>query len=375
MLDDSLLFPVFDELRRQGVPVGISEYLLAVETVRDGYSCTTPRELKRLCGLLWAKSQEDLELLDGIFSAYVESRLEQASIAIEPESPDDKPDDERDELRPDSSDTQISSEAQKPPPSQTQMESLSRTTVEYEKKRHLRARPSVFGHAVSVDELDGISGYHFIPKLPLSKRDMAGCWRQFRRFGRSGPPRDLDVEGTIREICRSGLFLRPVLQPRRRNQAGLLLLIDQQGSMAAFSFITEALAESIHRGGMLGRVRTWYFHDCPEDFLYARENLLQPLPVEEVLAHHAKDNSVLIISDAGAARRDYDSVRIEKTARFIGLLNCYSYRHAWLNPVPESRWMRSSAAEISRHIAMFPLDWNGLHDAINILRGQPGNGG
>jgi uncharacterized protein with von Willebrand factor type A (vWA) domain len=46
---------------------------------------------------------------------------------------------------------------------------------------------------------------------------------------------------------------------------------------------------------------------------------------------------------------------------------------AWLNPMPLSRWTGSSAAQIARHVAMFPLLESGafsFEKAIKALRGQ-----
>ena len=76
---DFLLFPVFDFLRRHGVPIGTSEYLDAVETVRDGVMLDDPVHLKRLCRLLWAKSPEDQELVEVAFARLGEPRLRPAT--------------------------------------------------------------------------------------------------------------------------------------------------------------------------------------------------------------------------------------------------------------------------------------------------------
>jgi hypothetical protein len=200
---------------------------------------------------------------------------------------------------------------------------------------------------------------------------MAGCWRQFRRSSRCGPPEELDVEATLAEIGRTGLLLEPALRARRRNQAGLLLLIDCQGSMAPFSPFVDELVQSVLRSGMLGRVHRYYFHDYPGNAVFIQPNLTQSIGLEEILSCHAKDNSVLVVSDAGAARGDFDRRRIENTRRFMTILGDYTYLYAWLNPMPVRRWSRTTAAPIARLVPMFPLDRDGLSDAINVLRGKP----
>ena len=49
----------------------------------------------------------------------------------------------------------------------------------------------------------------------------------------------------------------------------------------------------------------------------------------------------------------------------------YTYLLAWLNPVPESRWSRSTAEAIRALVPMFPLSRDGLIDTVNTLRGVP----
>jgi uncharacterized protein with von Willebrand factor type A (vWA) domain len=363
MASDNLLFPIFDYLRKHGVPLGVSEYYLAVAMMRDGIGIESPSQFKRLCRLLWTKSREDYELLDIAFAEYLDPQLEEMpelEVVELPKIGDDKT---------------AKDKEHKEPSQNLRTQSLPEPQVAPQKpyQRQLHVRPALLAQASSLRSFPRYHSvrYHLIPRLPLSKRDMAGAWRQFRRFSRSGPPEDLDVDATIAEICRTGLFLHPVLQPRRRNQAGLLLLIDRQGSMLPFSPFIEALVESILRGGLLGRVYTFYFHDCPESVLFTQANLTHSVLLEEVLSRYAKDNSVLLISDAGAARGDYDGERVEETRRFVEILGNYTYLYAWLNPVPARRWSHTTAEEVAGFMPMLPLDRDGLNDAINVLRGQP----
>ncbi len=365
MATDSLLFPIFDYLRKHGVPLGVSEYSLAVGMVRDGIGIESPSQFKRLCRLLWTKSREDQELLDIAFEEYLEPQLE-AEIELEvvelPMTGDGAADNDTEEPK-----------KQPSPKPDTQEQPKSNTATQRLYRRQLQVRPTALTNASSLQSFPRYHSvkYHVTPRLPLSKRDMAGAWRQFRRFSRIGPAEDLDVEATIAEICRTNLFLHPVLQPRRRNQAELLLLIDQQGSMTPFSPFIETLVESILRGGLLGRVYIFYFHDCPKRILFTQPNLTQSVLPEQVLSHHAKDNSVLLVSDAGAGRGDYDGERIEDTQRFVQILGDYTYLYACLNPVPANRWPHTTAEEIARLLPMLPLNRDGLNDAINVLRGQP----
>jgi uncharacterized protein with von Willebrand factor type A (vWA) domain len=93
--------------------------------------------------------------------------------------------------------------------------------------------------------------------------------------------------------------------------------------------------------------------------------------LEEVLQEKAKGNSVLIISDGGAARGYYDGMRVGDTKTFLQTLSTYTYLYAWLNPMPQNRWLTTTAEDIANMVPMFPLEREGLEDAVNILRGHP----
>jgi uncharacterized protein with von Willebrand factor type A (vWA) domain len=129
--------------------------------------------------------------------------------------------------------------------------------------------------------------------------------------------------------------------------------------------------DSIVRGGMLGRVSFYYFHDCPETFLYRQPDLTGILRLETVLQEQVGGSSVLIISDAGAARGYFDSLRLSDTEKFLRKLQAQTYLYAWINPMPKQRWRATTAEDVACLVPMFPLDREGLNDAVNILRGQP----
>ncbi len=377
---DSLLFPVFERLRRQGVPIGVSEYITAIETIQTEVGLEDTASVKGLCRLLWAKSREDQELFDRAFAELIEPQLQTISTP-EPtpptrttllSAPPPQPLTNSPETPPPQPLTTSAETSSPQPESQPQPESEEQNNLEPQIERVILPSRTVNNSFVLTTELtEELHYYQLTPRLPMSRRDMAGVWRQLRRPQRVGVPEELDVEETINSICRTGLFLRPVLRPRRRNQANLMLLVDRQGSMAPFAPLIEAAIESILRGGLLGKTSFYYFHDCPEGFLYQRPNLTNALSLEKVLQEKAKGNSILIISDAGAARGYYDKMRVVETKAFLQNLNTYTYLYAWLNPMPQNRWLATTAEDIACMVPMFPLDREGLNDTVNILRGHP----
>lgn len=360
---ETLLLPLFHDLRRQGFPLGVGEYLQAVETV----AAAGPHDVDLvwwLCRLLWAKSAEDQQVFDVVFRRHAEVRLDIPPPVVTPPVP---------------SAPEMSALPDQAPPTEWVEE---QPPTPAEPPDAVTGGGIVSGN-VSLAGWAGMPGRHhpsglparfqFTPRLPMAQRDMSGIWRHLRRLQRAGSVEDLDVDGTIDQISRSGVFLGPVLQPRRRNQVRLVLLVDRDEAMSAFAPVVEATIQSILRGGLLGQTATYYFHGypVPEGVLYERASLQRARPVDEVLAERAGDSSVLFISDAGAARGRYESARVEGTNRFLKMLRGYIYRYAWLNPVPEHRWAATTAEAVSRKAPMFPMSRDGLIDTVNILRGHP----
>jgi uncharacterized protein with von Willebrand factor type A (vWA) domain len=226
--------------------------------------------------------------------------------------------------------------------------------------------------------------------LPVTRRQLKQSWRFLRRMVREGPKKELDVEETIRQIGRDGFLLRPAMRALRINKASMLLLIDQKGSMVPFHILSKNLAHTATSAGRFGQASVFYFHDCPpatapslhaittpyyrEHMLFTTPGLVSAKPVSQILAYmHTEQTGVLIFSDAGAGRGDWDRDRIQATRYFLFQLRNRGVRHiAWLNPIPQERWRgaENSAGAIAEFVNMFSLDRKGLAAAIQHLLGR-----
>jgi uncharacterized protein with von Willebrand factor type A (vWA) domain len=211
--------------------------------------------------------------------------------------------------------------------------------------------------------------FDFVGTLPISRREIARAWASYRRMARAGQPTDFDVEATIQDIFRRGVLIEPIMVPRRRNQARVLVLEDSGGSMVPFSHLTAMVMESAHHAG-LAQVQIRYFHDVPTGVVYRDSQLVDPVPLDDALAPF-EGGGVLVYSDSGAARRTHDQGRVEQTKQVLERLWGTTPTVAWLNPVPAQRWPGTSAQSItaSTGVPMFALDRPGFVAAINVLRG------
>src|SRR4028118_1292308 len=184
---------------------------------------------------------------------------------------------------------------------------------------------------------------------------MKQSWRYLRRPVREGAATELDVEATVEKMGREGFLLKPVLLPPRTNRTDLVLMIDQEGSMVPFHALSRQLVETAERGGRLRQTRVFYFHDYPDEYLYRHPAMLNAQPMSEVLEEIGERAVVLIVSDGGAARGNFDHERVDSTKVWIEQLQQSVRYYAWLNPMPNEWWRHTTAGEIARLLPMFEM--------------------
>ncbi|HEU5381671.1 MAG TPA: hypothetical protein VFV38_40140 [Ktedonobacteraceae bacterium] len=363
---DLPLIELFVRLRLAGLPLGIDEYQLLVRALHRGFGSPNRAALARLCKMLWIKSVEEERLFDYHFAALFPALAEDTPV-IEPE--------EKGDVLPWAS---VSDEpGSSPPPLTFEEPNISMPTTSPDLVLAFGDDEAQVAQALKqISKREDMFDDEPLPQadeyFPITRRQMKQAWRYLRRPQRLGPAVELDIEATVSKIARTGVFLEPVLVPQRINRAVLFLLIDQGGSMVPFHMLSQRLAETAIRGGKLGQANVFYFHNCPTDYLYHDpfqldaediSNVLNRLPIESTM--------VLIFSDAGAARGAFNETRIEWTVQFLEKLKQYVRSVAWLNPMPHSRWLGTTAGEIMHFVPMLDVSRRGLDHAINILRGRP----
>lgn len=207
--------------------------------------------------------------------------------------------------------------------------------------------------------------------LPVTRRQMKQSWRYLRRMVRSGPPIELDMQATVNDIGRQGILLAPLFRPRRVNQAEVLLLIDQEGSMVPFHGLSQRLVETVRRGGRLTQAKVYYFHNCPVRVLFHDPYCQSADTVDQVIQAIASDYAgVLVVSDGGAAHGRWNPNRLALTEQFLAQMSRRVRYFAWLNPMPRDRWSGTTAGAIASQVPMFEFNRTGLDQAIGVLRGQ-----
>lgn len=351
----SLAMRAFLQLRRQGIKLGVGEYLAALEAIDGGFG-DRPEELAQTLKLLWCHRVVEKAQFDRIWQALQSQRdptplkageLQDEDIDDEPE-PEVEPPIERTERLP-----ELPQRSPSPPKATPQLSPLP-----------------VQAPLALVSESDQPS---FQTYFPLSRRSMVYNWRYLRRPVANGPRDVVDIPQTVEDTVRQGFFLSPSYRRREQNEAKLLMLLDQNGSMMPFHRFTRDLVETLETESSLRaeNVNVFYFQNIPRSNVYLDPYLVTPVDVEELFTACESETGVLIVSDAGAARGHRQMERIQTTTKFLLQLRQQTKRIAWLNPMPEKRWRGSSAEIIAKLIPMFQMDDTGFSKAIAIIRGQP----
>lgn len=351
---EDLVLRAFLRLRSRGFQLGVSEYMAALKAVEGGFGAD-PDALADTLKLLWCHSLGE------------QSHFEPIWQSIQ---------------------TQINTQKQRKPPfpgakaasvpvaparSQTVQEPIPvpRKASQLQKRPEpeMASLPVQAPYIVTGEEEQSTPQAYY----PISRRSMVYNWRYLRRPVADGPRDVIDVAATIQQVTCQGFYISPVYVRRERNHARLLLLLDQNGSMTPFHHFLRDLVETAQQESSLDpeNVEAFYFQNVPAVNVYKDPYLTKAIALKTVLSRCDRETSVLIVSDAGAARGYRTQERVRGTARFLYLLKRYTSLVAWLNPMSAQRWVGSSAEIIAHSVPMFPMDKEGLSNAIDTIRGQP----
>ncbi len=346
----ALLLDVFNRLRREGANSGIAELLAAYRAVDGGWGGGSPEAVREMGRLLWCNSRREAADFEEIFDQALDAmvRTEGKPVLRESETTHSPPE------------TQVETTRREPLPTQ-QSADLPLKDVE------LTALP--VRAPVPAAPMD--SGAELRAYWPVSRRSMIYTWRYLRRPVKDGPRDVLNIGATIERTARQGFFLQPVYDRRESNQAHLLLLLDQGGSMVPFHRFTRDLVETACEDSGIQKVDVAYFHNVPPEHVFADPFLTQPLPFTDALSGCTPDSSVLVVSDAGAARGYRSMERVRAVTEALVHIKRVTSLIAWLNPMPSSRWTGTSAQFVAHIAPMFQMDPDGFSNAVDVLRGQP----
>jgi hypothetical protein len=362
--------------------------MLAVEALQAGFGIGDRNSLERLCCTLWTKSETEARLLKRLLDEIIKRMPVEISKSTSPKLPQTQ------QKTSQKSQPQTSSKEPKKsatysttsPVSETSEQSSTITPLE-QPEQPVSKPTSPPEIPLDIDEPEQViqamrqSGFNSLEMsyyrpnsideyLPVTPRQIKQSWRFLRCRVREGSLEELDVEGTVEKICREGVLLQPVMMPSYKNRSKLVLLLDQGGSMVPFHHLSRQLIDKAQQGGNITQIGVYYFYNYPEKYLYTDPNRLKHQLVTSILESMDSRTGVLIVSDAGAARGNFNKDRVEYTVKFLKQLEQSVSYYTWLNPMPNDSWQNTTAGAIASFVPMFEMSREGLNAAINTLRGR-----
>jgi uncharacterized protein with von Willebrand factor type A (vWA) domain len=211
----------------------------------------------------------------------------------------------------------------------------------------------------------------------LGTRNIKVALRRLRKFAREGAEEELALDDTIRATANNAGYLDIKMQPERRNNIKVLMLLDVGGSMDDHISRTEELFSAARTE--FKNMEFYYFHNCVYDYLWKnnRRRHAEKFPTWDVLRKYTPDTKLIFVGDAtmspyevlapsGSVEYNNDEAGAEWLQRFTGTFPHF----IWLNPEPEGIWQYRQSVALIRQLMnnrMFPLTIDGLERGMRLL--------
>ena len=351
------LLSLFIKLRQKGLNLSADDYQMLLEVISEpsqtGFNLQDRSSIIQLCRYLWVKSPEQERLFEACLEQMILQPLA-SRLKIKSGKKSDLQADSQAEVATSKADLDDDSSSQTSEPTPD-----SSSEIQVVKSIRRIAKPD--------DNYDRfkVSGTY----LPASREQMWQSWLALHRPLTTGVPTEIDIDATLADVKKKGMFFDLIIVPRNYPSTEILLLIDQQGSMVPFHGLARQLLETVVQGGHLGKIDCYYFENYPVGEVYLDTECWKGRSLVKVLSQlNPERTAILIFSDAGAARGRWNLTRIEETIAFLRKIKPYCRALVWLNPLPKKRWQKTTAEAIAKRVEMFECHHRGVSEAIAKLR-------
>ena len=392
-----MFLPFFDNLRKNGVPVSLREYLSFLEGMSRGLVTYDVEGFYYLARTAMVKDERNLDKFDRAFAATFkgleEIRLEDVLKAV------NIPADWLEKLAEKHLTAAEMEEIKALGGFDKLMETLKQR-LEEQKGRHQggnkwigTAGTSPFGahgynpegvrigqdksrHQRAVKVWDKRDFKNLDDTVELGTRNIKVALKRLRRWARDGAAEELDLDGTIRSTAEQG-YLDVKTRPERRNAVKVLLFLDAGGSMDPHVKVVEELFSAARTE--FKHLEYYYFHNCLYEGVWRdnRRRWDQQTPTWEVLRTYGHDYKCIFVGDASMSPYEiaYPGGANEHWNAEAGQVWLQRARdqwpsHVWINPVPEKYWSYTQSIKMIREIfedRMVPMTLSGIERAMKEM--------
>jgi uncharacterized protein len=388
------------QLKSEGVPVSLNEWMTLMEALAKGLSFSSLTGFYYLARSILVKSEAHFDRYDMAFSQYFtgietqEDVIKQALHWLEKSLP---PREMSPELR--------------SPFAQLDLDELRRLLEDRLKTQHEEHHggshwigtggTSPLGHSGEHPsglriggESHNLSAVQVAAKRQYREfrddhitgvRQFEVALRKLRQFStkEDGPKDILDLDGTINATCKNAGQLRLVWERPRRNMIKVVVLMDSGGSMNRYMQICSRLFEAANRASHFKDLKFYYFHNCIYDDLFANPHLYDRVPTNEVMYLLNSEYRLVIVGDASMASSeltmaggaiDWDVSNKLPGILWLKRLAKPSPYAVWLNPIPSAYWDRSLGSHtismVQQVFPMYHLSPEGFEQAVKKLKSK-----
>ncbi len=211
----------------------------------------------------------------------------------------------------------------------------------------------------------------------LGTRNIKVALRRLRKFARQGAEEELALDATIKATANNAGYLDIKMQPERKNNIKVLMLLDVGGTMDDHIAQIEELFSAAKTE--FKNMEFYYFHNCVYDYLWKNNHRRhsEKFPTWDVLRKYTPDTKVIFVGDATMSPYEIlqpgGSVEYnneEAGATWIQRFTEHFPKHVWLNPEPEGVWQYRQSIDIIRQLMnhrMFPITLSGLEQGMRLL--------
>nr|WP_314857595.1 hypothetical protein [uncultured Undibacterium sp.] len=211
----------------------------------------------------------------------------------------------------------------------------------------------------------------------LGTRNIKVALRRLRKFARLGTEEELALDATIKATANNAGYLDIKMQPERKNNIKVLMLLDVGGSMDDHIAQIEELFSAAK--SEFKNMEFYYFHNCVYDYLWKNNHRRhsEKFPTWDVLRKYTPDTKLIFVGDATMSPYEIlqpgGSVEYnneEAGAAWIQRFTAHFPKYLWLNPEPEGIWQYRQSIDIMRKLLsnrMFPITISGLEQGMRML--------
>ena len=392
-----MFLPFLDNLRRQGVPVSLREWLDLMAGMQAGIAGWSVDGFYHFARLVLVKDERHLDRFDRAFSETF-SGLEQIPVEAlvnQQTIPREWLEKLAEKLLTDAEKAQVQGSG-----SFEELMAKLRERLAEQQGRHQggnkwvgTAGTSPFGaygynpegvrigqhesrHRRAVKVWDKREFRDFDDQVELGTRNIKVALKRLRQWARHGAAEELDLPATIRATADHG-YIDVQTRPERRNAVKVLLFLDVGGSMDDHIRVVDELFSAAR--AEFKHMQHFYFHNCLYEGVWQdnRRRWNEQIPTWDVLPRFGRDYKCIFVGDAsmspyevmapGGANEHWNPepghVWLRRAAETWP-------DHVWLNPVPQAHWRHTQSIAMIGQIferRMMPMTLEGLSAAMRLL--------